>query len=278
VLIEGETGTGKEMVARAIHAGRGPFLAINVAAIPDELAESELFGHQSGSFTGATGERRGLLLEASGGTLFLDEVNAMSLPLQAKLLRVIQDKAVRPVGANRELAVDFRLVCATNEDLERLVSDGRFRRDLYHRINVLTVRLPPLRERRGDIPRLAEEFLHKYARAHGRNARRFAPALLEALGRRDWPGNVRELENEIEQRVVMAPEGATEIGADPVAAPAQPGAPAPEAAPSQPRTLAEMEARYIREVMAAVGGNKSRAARILGIDYKTLLRKVGAGG
>ncbi len=275
VLIQGETGTGKELVARAVHGGRGPFVAINVAAIPDDLAETELFGHRSGSFTGATAERRGLLLEAQGGTLFLDEVNAMSLPLQAKLLRVIQDKTVRPVGSNREVAVDFRLVCATNEELEHLVAEGRFRRDLYHRIGVLTTRLPPLRERRGDIPLLAAEFLRKYASAHGRNVRRLSSALVEALARREWPGNIRELENEVEQLVVMAPQAATEITQGVAAAPTVPPSPAGAAAAGEERlTLAEVEQRYIQEVLAEVRGNKSRAARILGIDYKTLLRKV----
>jgi DNA-binding NtrC family response regulator len=276
VLIEGESGTGKELVARAIHGGAGPFVAINVATVPDELAEAELFGHRKGAFTGAASERTGLLAEANGGTLFLDEVNAMSPALQAKLLRVLQERRVRPVGGNDWVQTDFRLVSASNEDLERRVEAGAFRRDLYHRLKVLHVQIPPLRARREDIPLLAEHFLQRYARAHGCRARRLAPQAVGAMMRAEWPGNVRELENVIEQAVILCPEDCTEI---PLAMfpPALGGqgwfGEAPRASPA-PATLADMERRYIESVLAETGGNKAQAARILAIDYKTLLRKL----
>jgi DNA-binding NtrC family response regulator len=276
VLVEGESGTGKELVARAIHAGRGPFVAINMAAIPEALAEAELFGHRRGAFTGAVRDAAGLLAEAHGGTLFLDEVNATSPALQAKLLRVLEEKRLRPLGAAKEVEADFRLVCAGNLPLERLVDSGSFRRDLFHRINVLAVRLPPLRERAGDIPLLAGHFLHRYARAHGRNVRRMSPEALAALCAAPWPGNVRELENAIEQAVILCPPERSELplellppalggrGWDESAVPAETG----------PLTLAAVERRHVREVLRRAGGNKAEAARLLAIDYKTLLRKL----
>ncbi|MGD9788183.1 MAG: sigma-54-dependent transcriptional regulator [Sulfuricellaceae bacterium] len=278
VLIEGESGTGKELVARAIHAGRGPFVAINMAAVPDELAESELFGHRKGAFTGAARDRIGLLQEAGDGVVFLDEVNAMSPLLQAKLLRVLQEKRMRPVGANQEVALNFRLLAASNRDLESLVNAGQFRRDLYHRLNVLSVRLPPLRERREDIPLLAEHFVQRYARAHGRRLRQLAPEAAAALMAADWPGNVRELENVVEQAVILCPEGRTDLPLS--ALPARLGGAGwqSEAAPGSPRpaTLEEAERHYILSVLRQTGGNKAQAARILDIDYKTLLRKLNA--
>jgi DNA-binding NtrC family response regulator len=271
VLLEGESGTGKELVARAIHGGRGPFLALNMAAIPDNLAEAELFGYRRGAFTGATQDRPGLLLEAQGGTLFLDEVNAMSPALQAKLLRVLEERRLRPVGSAREVELDFRLVSAANCDLEKQVGAGAFRRDLYHRLKVLHLRLPSLRERREDIPLLAEHFVQRYARAHGCGARRVAPAAIERLRGQDWPGNVRELENLVEQAVILCPPGLAEIPAEAFfpAGPADDGACPPPGA-----TLAEVERRHVLSVLRQTGGNKSQAARILGIDYKTLLRKL----
>lgn len=276
VLIEGESGTGKELVARAIHAGQGPFVAINMAAIPEALAEAELFGYRRGAFTGAVRDSAGLMAEAHGGTLFLDEVNATPPALQAKLLRVLEDKRLRPLGMAKEVEADFRLICATNAALESLVAGGGFRRDLFHRINVLSVRLPPLRERAGDIPLLAEHFLHRYARAHGRNARRFSPEALAALAAAPWPGNVRELENAIEQAVILCPP---ERGDLPLAVlpPALGGQGWDESAAkveAGPLTLAEVERRHVREVLRQAGGNKAEAARLLAIDYKTLLRKL----
>lgn len=277
VLLEGESGTGKELAARAIHGGQGPFVAINMAAIPETLAEAELFGYKRGAFTGATREHPGLLMEAHGGTLFLDEVSAMSPLLQAKLLRVLQERRVRPVGGNRDVEVDFRLVCATNTPLENLVAAGTFRRDLLHRIHVLYAHLPALREHREDISMLSGHFLHRYARAHERNARRLAPETVAALCAAPWPGNVRELENVIEQAVVLCPPGRTDLPLD-VLPPALGGKSWSEAAPASGSslTLAAAERRHVREVLRQTGGNKAEAARLLAIDYKTLLRKLAA--
>jgi len=275
VLIEGESGTGKELAARAIHGQRGPFVAINTAAIPEALAEAELFGYRRGAFTGATRDHPGLMREAHGGTLFLDEINAMPPALQAKLLRVLEDKRVRPVGGTQDVPADFRLICAANVALETLVEQGNFRRDLYHRINVLHLRLPSLRERRDDIGYLAEHFLQRYARAHGRNCRRFAPEVLTALLAAEWPGNVRELENVIEQAVVLCPPERAELPLA-VLPPALGGQDWHAAAesPESSLKLAEVERRHVREVLKRTGGNKSEAARLLAIDYKTLLRKL----
>jgi DNA-binding NtrC family response regulator len=283
VLIEGESGTGKELVARALHAGQGPFVALNMAAIPDELAEAELFGYKKGAFTGASRDRPGLLQEAHGGSLFLDEVNAMSPLIQAKLLRVLQERRVRPVGANREEVVDFRLLAASNTSLEDAVAAGTFRRDLYHRLNVLAVRLPPLRERRGDIAALAEHFVQRYARAHGRRTRRLAPDAVASLTGANWPGNVRELENVVEQAVILCPENAIEV---PLALlPPHLGgqgwfgeASSPAATEGQSATLEAIERRHILAVLNQCGGNKSEAARVLAIGYKTLLRKLAGMG
>ncbi|WP_081617279.1 sigma-54-dependent transcriptional regulator [Thioalkalivibrio sulfidiphilus] len=279
VLIEGESGTGKELVARAIHGGRGPFVALNMAAIPEELAEAELFGYRRGAFTGAARDYPGLLVEASGGALFLDEVNAMSPGLQAKLLRVLQERSVRPVGDTRERKVSFRLLAASNQPLEGCVEQGTFRRDLYHRLNVLHVHLPPLRERAEDIPELAEHFLQHYARAHGARVRRLAPEVVGALMGHGWPGNVRELENVIEQAVILCDaDSATlplEVFPHNLGGQGWLGDTA-HAAPSTGGTLAEVERHYILSVLKAADGNKAQAARTLGIDYKTLLRKLSA--
>ncbi|MDP2823283.1 MAG: sigma-54 dependent transcriptional regulator [Sulfuritalea sp.] len=282
VLIEGESGTGKELAARALHGANGrtagAFVAINTAAIPEALAEAELFGYRRGAFTGATRDHAGLMREADGGTLFLDEVNAMSPLLQAKLLRVLEEKRLRPLGGSQDVAVDFRLVCASNAALDSLVEQGAFRRDLYHRIKVLHLRLPPLRERPDDIPLLAECFLQRYARSHERNARRLAPEVLTALQAAPWPGNVRELENVIEQAVVLCPPQLTELPLA-VLPPALGGqgwsdAEASATGDGGPSTLAAVERRHVREVLRQTGGNKAEAARLLAIDYKTLLRKL----
>jgi len=277
VLIEGESGTGKELAARAIHGGHGKFVAINTAAIPESLAEAELFGYKRGAFTGAVRDHAGLLREAHGGTLFLDEVNAMPATLQAKLLRVLEDRKLRPVGGTQDVPVDFRLVCATNAPLESLVDLGMFRRDLFHRIHVLHLRLPPLRERREDIPLLAEQFLHRYARAHGRTVRRLSVETVAALTNADWPGNVRELENIVEQAVVLCPPERSELPIE-VLPPSLGGSGWSDlgdmAGSDKPMTLAEMERRHVKEILRQAGGNKSEAARLLAIDYKTLLRKL----
>jgi len=274
VLIEGESGTGKELVARAIHADQGPFVAVNMAAIPDELADSELFGHRRGAFTGATQDRKGLLCEAHGGTVFLDEVNSMSPLIQAKLLRVIQERRVRPVGSDKEQEVDFRIISATNEKLEKMVQDGGFRRDLYHRLRVLGTTLPPLRERIEDIPLLAQQFMQHYSRAHGKRVRQIRSDALYCLQQMAWPGNVRELENLIEAVVILCEDSAQEITLPMLNHIAQGEIVAEETGQNAILTLAEAERIHVRRILEMTSGNKTHAARLLGIDYKTLLRRL----
>jgi two-component system response regulator HydG len=280
VLIRGESGSGKELVARALHdAGSRrdrPFMAINCTALPESLLESELFGHTRGAFTGAISARAGLFVEASGGTLFLDEIGDMAPNLQAKLLRVVQQGEVRPVGSDESRAVDVRVVAATHQDLEQRVADGAFRQDLFYRLNVVPIGVPPLRDRLADIPMLAEHFL---AAARGRNAHspvvRFAPEIVTALTRYPWPGNVRELENLVERLVVV---GTTpEIGLSELAAIA-PSVHGNQERFSLPRdrlaTLREVEEEYIAWAIERCGGNKTKAAEILGIDPSTLHRRL----
>ena len=208
VLVTGESGTGKEVVARAIHdlspRAPKPFVAFSACALPESLIEDELFGHDKGAFTGAAQTRRGRFEEAQGGTIFLDEIGDLALPLQAKLLRVLQERKMERLGSNTPVALDIRVICATNRDLERMVKEGTFRQDLYFRISVVRVPLPPLRERRDDIPVLAEHFLRRFASAHQKEVRGFTPAFLSALAACDWPGNVRELQNVMESSVVLA--------------------------------------------------------------------------
>jgi DNA-binding NtrC family response regulator len=272
VLLLGESGTGKEVVARAIHqrSGRrdGPFVAVNCAAIPDQLLESELFGHEKGAFTGADRRHRGLFAEAHGGTLFLDEVGDLPPPLQGKLLRALQDRAVRPVGGTQDVYLDLRVIAATHRDLPALVKDGRFREDLYYRLAVLPIRLPSLRERTEDIMVLATHFLARSSAAAGKALDGFdddASAWL--LGHR-WPGNVRELENVIERAATLArgPKVThADLGVEFAAA-----APAGTARP----TLAELEYQYTLRVLAETKGDKRAAARILGVSVRTLQRKL----
>lgn len=273
VLIEGESGTGKELVARAIHADEGPFVAVNMAAIPDELADSELFGHRRGAFTGAAHDRNGLLCEAHGGTLFLDEVNSMSPLVQAKLLRVIEERRVRPVGGDREQSVDFRVIAATNQKLETLVREGRFRRDLYHRLRVLGTTLPPLRERVEDIPLLVQQFLQHYSRAHRKHVRQIRPDALYFLQQMEWPGNVRELENLIEAVLILCDDSTQEVTL-PMLSHVVDGESVAEVGHGPVLTLAEAERIHVRRILEMTSGNKAHAARLLGIDYKTLLRRL----
>lgn len=271
VLLEGESGTGKELVARAIHGGRGPFVAVNMAALSESLAESELFGHCRGAFSGAVRDHTGLIAQAQGGVLLMDETNSMPLPLQAKLLRALQERHIRPVGATRELPVDFQLLAAINRPAQELLDCGALRQDLFYRLAVVRLRLPPLRERRDDIAPIAQQLMQRYARAHGRHVRQLSADALRWLAAQDWPGNVRELENRIEQAVVLMPDGTDELDAELLRD--EPQADSPPASEPWP-PLQQVELRYIREVLRHCGNNKAQAARMLNVDYKTLLRKL----
>ncbi len=277
ILISGESGTGKELVARAIHfeSGRGgrPFVPLNCAAIPEALLESELFGHVRGAFTGAHSDKKGLLETAHGGTIFLDEISEMPLVTQAKLLRVLQDGEVRPVGGTRTVRVDARVLSATNRNLEEEIKSGSFREDLFYRLNVIHLRLPPLRERAEDIPLLAGHFIRKCAGRTGKEVKGITEAALKLLLNYSWPGNVRELENVIERAMILGrgkeirpvdlPD--TIRGWEEVVV---------EEALQERSSLDELERDYILKVLEETGGNKQRAAQILGIDRKTLYRKL----
>jgi len=273
VLITGESGTGKELVARAIHYSSGkasaPFVPVNCGGIPEGLLESELFGYVKGAFTGASETRAGFFQTADGGTIFLDEVSETSLSMQVKLLRVLQDKEVFMVGATKPHKVKVRILAATNKDLMSLVRKGVFREDLFFRLNVITIYLPPLREREDDILILANRFADRYAGAVSRQTPRFSDRALEVLKNYHWPGNIRELENVIQRLVVMT-------DGDVIDAPDLPSLMrfTPLRETGFNRSLAEVETEYIRNVLASVGGNKTKAAEILGIDRKTLREKI----
>jgi DNA-binding NtrC family response regulator len=275
VLIQGETGAGKEIVARMIHAGsrrsNGPFIAINCGAISRELLESELFGHEKGAFTGAVSAKPGLIAAAGGGTLFLDEVGEMPGPMQVSLLRFLDRGEYRAVGSTRTLQADVRLVGATNQELQELVLAGRFRDDLLYRINTVTLRVPPLRERTNDIPRLAEHLLHT-VRAPGATACSFSPEAMTQLTAYAWPGNVRELRNAIE-RIVLMRTSAAPIGRDEVLQ-VLPKFQARTPDDTARLSLDDIERLHIQRVLDASGGNKTQAAKTLQIDYKTLLAKL----
>jgi two-component system response regulator HydG len=279
ILVHGETGTGKERIARALHdaSGRkGPFVAINCAALPATLLESELFGHTRGAFTDARSERRGLFLEAHGGTLFLDEIGELPLELQPKLLRALQERTVRPVGSNQEIPFDARLVTATNRDLETDVYDKRFREDLYYRIHVVRIDLPPLRARGADVLDLASYFLEKFARRSGKAVASLSPQAAEKLLAYDFPGNVRELENCMERAIALARFNA--VTADDLPEKIQRHVPDQFVVAIDETTeilpVEELEKRYIRRVIKVCGGNKSKAAVLLGVDRRTLYRKL----
>jgi two-component system, NtrC family, response regulator AtoC len=280
VLVTGESGTGKELVARALHRqsrrANAAFVAVDCAAVPENLLESELFGHARGAFTDARGARTGLFLQAHAGTLFLDEIGDLPLPLQPKLLRALQERVLRPVGADREVPFDVRLVAATNQDLEVAVEERRFREDLFFRINVIHVELPPLRARGGDVLVLAQHFVVRAAERAGKRVIGIAPAAAGMLLAYPWPGNVRELQNCIERAVALS--SFDQIGPDDL----------PDRVrnyrgshvlvtsedPSELVPLEEVERRYILRVLEALGGNKTLAARTLGLDRKTLYRKL----
>jgi DNA-binding NtrC family response regulator len=278
VLITGESGTGKELIARAIHAGsaRGtrPLVAINCAAIPEPLLESDLFGYKRGAFTDAKTDKPGLFVEAAGGTIFLDEIGELPLPLQPKLLRVLQEREVRPLGATRAEKVDVRVISATNRDLDRRLHEGRFREDLFYRLNVIHIHLPPLRDRVEDILPLAEHFLARSASRAGKTITGFREGAKKLLLGYAWPGNVRELENVIERAVALVESDI--IGADdlPPAMRERKNQDRITSALAQGLTLEQLEREYIQRVLEAEGGNKTRAAQRLGLDRKTLYRKL----
>jgi DNA-binding NtrC family response regulator len=279
VLISGESGTGKEVVARYIHElserSENAFMSINCGALPESLLESELFGHVKGSFTGAVRDKDGLLVAAAGGTFFLDEIGEMSPSTQVKLLRAIQEREVIPVGSTKSVPVDVRIIAATNRDLEEAISRGAFRSDLYYRLNVIQLHLPPLRERTEDVPMLARYFLARLnGEGHEGEGFRLADETMEVLVRYDWPGNVRELENALERAAVLSTENLIRPQAlpDRVREAPKPRL-AAEEAPSNP-TMEVVERAYIQWVLQAEGGNKTRAAEVLGIDPSTLYRKL----
>jgi DNA-binding NtrC family response regulator len=274
VLITGETGTGKELVARAIHrhgprAAR-PFVPLNCGALPEGLLESELFGHVRGAFTGAVADKKGLFEQAHGGIVFLDEVGEMSPALQVRLLRTLELGELRAVGGSRVVNVDVRVIAATHRDLERAVKDGSFRQDLFYRLNVLAIHVPPLRERREDVALLAAHFLAGFA-AHGRGAASLTPAAAAALAAQDWPGNVRELENTLERLVATSRGGVIDVSDLPAGLRGRPVSLEQPLFADLP-SLDELEKRYLRHVLVQVKGNRSRAAEVLGIDRRTLYR------
>jgi len=281
VLILGDSGTGKELVARAIHSqgrrGSGPFISENCAALPEALLESELFGHAKGAFTGAERKKQGLMPAADGGVLFLDEVGDMPLELQKKLLRVLQEGEVRPVGSQETVKVDVRMIAASNRNLEEMVRDGDFREDLYYRLNVLPVHLPPLRERRDDVPHLVRRFLSDLAQSGGALIR-VSPDALECLARHNWPGNVRELQNEIRRAAVLCDGIILESHlSESVRHPRQTSSDGPvpvEKGTTLPDMVRDLEMCEIQKSLEQAGGNKSRAADMLGLSRFALQRKL----
>ena len=286
VLITGESGTGKELVARALHSegvrAKTPFVAVNCGAIPEELMESELFGHKRGAFTGAVADKAGMFQEADGGTLFLDEIGELSLGLQVKLLRALQERRVKPVGATEELEVDVRVIAATNRDLETEVSRGAFRADLYYRLNVIELRLPPLRHRREDIPLLAEHFLRRFSAEH-RRASKLSPEAMRRLESYEYPGNVRELENIIERAVALSSSALIgmsdlpEVKSPRITTPQPPSA-LPAEGVDLDQLVSDYERTWVLRALEQTGGVRKRAAALLGISFRSLryrLEKLG---
>jgi DNA-binding NtrC family response regulator len=280
VLITGESGTGKELIAQAIHREGPrkdePFVAINCGAVPSHLLESELFGHVRGAFTDARRDRPGLFVQAGSGTVFLDEIGEMPLDMQVKLLRVLQERRVRPVGGDEERPISARVVCATNRDLETEIEGGRFRQDLFYRINVVTIDAPPLRSRGGDVLLLAQHFLQRIAQRSGKHVTGISVDAARMFLDYDWPGNVRELENCLERAVAMS--RLSEITVDDLPAKIREHKSSRIVIegddPNELITLAELEGRYVRRVLAACGGNKTHAAKVLGIDRRSLYRRL----
>jgi transcriptional regulator with PAS, ATPase and Fis domain len=284
VLVYGETGTGKELVARELHArsrrAANAFISVDCAAIPADLLESEFFGHERGAFTGAIRRRKGSFELAHGGTLFLDEIGNMTLDLQARLLRALQEREIQPVGGERKIPVDVRIVAATNRNLKEAVKSGAFREDLYYRLNVILLALPPLRERKDDIPELVRAFLAKHAGRLNRRIERVDDDALGILMGYRWPGNVRELESTIERAMTLADSAV--LGAASFVHLADEGGneppPPASAEPGGMRSLDEVEKEYILEVLQATQWNRREASRILGISTVTLWRKINAAG
>ena len=284
VLITGESGTGKELIARAVHhqsdRRAAPFVAVNVAAIPDTLLESELFGHEKGAFTGAYARKPGRFELAHGGTVFLDEIGSMRLELQAKLLRVLQEREIERLGGSRAVAVDVRVVAATNVNLRSAVREKTFREDLYYRLNVVPIHVPPLRERRDDVSSLVRHFVHKVARESRRDVRDVSPGALAVLTRYDWPGNVRELENVIHRAVVLATGPVIQLQDVPLDVAMPESARVAEETAAAPLRDAcdQFERQYVLRVLERVHWNVSRAARLLGVHRNTVLAKLSAWG
>jgi DNA-binding NtrC family response regulator len=278
VLVVGDSGSGKELVARAVHAhsdrSKAPFIVVNCGALTETLLESELFGHERGSFTGATSSRKGLLESASGGTVFLDEISETSLSFQVKLLRVIQEREIRRIGSNEIVQVNIRLIAATNRDLREMVRTNRFREDLFHRLNVFTIALPALKERPQDIPLLASYFIKMFTEKHGKTVRLSADSV-EAMKRYSWPGNVRELKNMLERAITFNDTGVIQTDELDFAEPEDEGTVrADNATADGPNgSLDQMEKEHIIKVLRETGGNKKRAAEILGIERRTLYNK-----
>lgn len=280
VLITGESGTGKERVARAIHERserrRHPFLVVNCGALPEALMESELFGHEKGSFTGASAKSLGLFREAEGGTVMLDEVGELPLSLQVKLLRVLQERVVRPVGSSQEVAVDVRVLAATNRNVEGDVANGKFRQDLYYRLNVIRIELPALRERREDVPLLAERFMRRFSEEFGKNVVGFTPDALRALQTYAFPGNVRELENMMERAVALAGSRVIGLGDFPPEVSGAAASTGPSILELPPggcnldEVMTEVERRLLVEALGRTGGVRKAAARVLGISFRSL--------
>jgi len=275
VLICGERGTGKELIARSIHynsqRNHRPFIPVDCASLVETLIESELFGHVRGAFTGASSGKRGLLEEAEGGTLFLDEVGNLNLSMQSKLLRFLQEREIKRVGGTESIKVDVRVIAATNQPLEPLVKSGKFREDLFDRLNVVSITLPPLRERKDDIPLLTNHFLQKFSEENRKNISHISPEALEIIFQYSWPGNVRELEHTIERAIILSrhpmilPEDLPKKMADEIKDPEI-------LSPGKPLSLRELEKRYVLKVLQETGGNKKKASEILGIDRTTLYR------
>ena len=286
VLIQGENGTGKELVARAIHQNSNrktkPLVPLNISALPDSILESELFGHEPGAFTGAAGKRVGKFEHANGGTLFLDEVGEMPMDTQVKLLRVLEERKITRLGANEEIDINVRLVAATNADLKKMVAEGTFREDLYYRLNVVVIDLPPLRERPGDIPLLMEHFLKDLSKRTGREVEGFSRTARRALLSCPWPGNIRQLRNTVESMLVMDTDGLLDV--DDLPADIAPLAQSEDAAIEGEagfgadsligRPLSEVEKYYIQRGLELTDGNREETSRLLGIGERTLYRKI----